>query len=175
MSAAGVGVPVDASGSVGGAEHDVWLVSGESVPQRARVGSTVRAGTLNLTGPLKLIATATTGNSFLAEMVRMMEAAEQGRSAYRRIADRAAALYAPVVHVTAFLTFIGWMSATGDLHNAITIAIAVLIITCPCALGLAVTIVQVMAAQRVFKNGIMVKDGSSIDCLAEIDAFIFDQ
>jgi Cu2+-exporting ATPase len=175
MLGAGERVPVDATVSKGDSELDVALVSGESVPLRATVESTVRAGTLNLTGPLTLVATAKAGNSFLAEMIRMMEAAEQGRSGYRRIADRAAALYAPVVHVAAFLTFIGWMVATGDLHNAITIAIAVLIITCPCALGLAVPIVQVMAAQRLFKNGIMVKDGSSIERLAEIDAVIFDK
>jgi Cu2+-exporting ATPase len=175
MLAAGERVPVDAIVSKGTSELDVSLVSGEHAPLPATTGSVLRAGTLNLTGPLTIVATAREENSFLGEMLRMMEAAEQGRSAYRRISDRAASLYAPVVHLTALLTFAGWLAATGDMHRAVTIAIAVLIITCPCALGLAVPMVQVVAARKLFENGIMVKDGGALERLAEIDTVVFDK
>jgi Cu2+-exporting ATPase len=172
---AGDRIPVDAVVLDGRSDIDASLATGESAPEPASPGSQLRAGTLNLTGPLTIRAAAAAKDSFLAEMIRLMEAAEGGRSHYRRLADRASRLYAPVVHSAAMLSFLGWMLATGDWHRALTIAVAVLIITCPCALGLAVPMVQVMAARALYERGIMVKDGSAMERLAEVDTIVFDK
>ncbi|HTO30564.1 MAG TPA: heavy metal translocating P-type ATPase [Pararhizobium sp.] len=173
--AAGDRIPVDATVVEGMSELDCSLATGESAVRSVSPGADILAGTHNLSGLLIVRATAAAKDSFLAEMVGLMEAAEQGRGTYRRLADRASALYSPVVHLTALLSFIGWMFATGDWHHAITVATAVLIITCPCALGLAVPIVQVVAARRLFDNGIMMKDGGALERLARIDTVVFDK
>src|SRR5262245_10404565 len=175
LLAAGERVPVDARVIGGSSEIDLSLVSGESAPRTAGEGTLLQAGVLNLTGPLTIIAATTAKDSFLAELVRMMEAAESGRSSYRRIADRAAQLYAPLIHSLALLTFAGWMIAGGDAHFAMTAAVAVLIVTCPCALGLAVPMVHVVAARRLFEKGVMIKDGGALERLADVNTVIFDK
>lgn len=166
---------VDGIVETGQSEIDCSLATGESRPHRVVAGDKLRSGMLNLTGAFTLRAQSSVANSFLAEMAHLMEAAESSRGHYRRLADRAASYYAPVVHALAFFTFIGWFIATGDWYRSISVAIAVLIITCPCALGLAVPIVQAVAARRLFESGIMVKEGAALERLAEIDQVAFDK
>jgi Cu2+-exporting ATPase len=92
-----------------------------------------------------------------------------------RLADRASRLYAPVVHATALLTIIGWVIAGAGWHDAIVTGVAVLIITCPCALGLAIPTVQTVASGAMFKSGVLLNSGDAIERLAEADHFIFDK
>ncbi len=169
-------VPVDLRIASGQTDLDRSLITGESMPVAAGPGDVLEAGTLNLSGQIEAVALRTAGDSFLAQMISMQAAAEQGRGTYVRIADRASRLYAPVVHLTALVTFIGWMIATsGDWRQSAFIAISVLIITCPCALGLAVPVAHVVAAGRLMAQGILMKDGSALERLAEADSVVCDK
>jgi Cu2+-exporting ATPase len=174
--APGERVPVDVRVVRGETDLDRSLVTGESEPAPARPGDELEAGTLNLTGCVDAVALRPAETSFLAEVQQMLAAAERGRGRYVRIADRAAQLYAPVVHLLAAAIFAGWLVATGgDWRAALFVAISVLIITCPCALGLAVPVVHVVGAGRLFREGIMMKDGSALERLAGIDRVVFDK
>jgi Cu2+-exporting ATPase len=175
LVAAGERLPVDGVVEAGRALIDSSLVTGESSPRAVGPGDRLVAGELDLDGALTLRATAVGEASFLGQMIRMMEAAEGGRGRHVRIADRAARLYAPVVHLLALLTCIGWLLAGAGWHQALVTAIAVLIITCPCALGLAVPAVQVTAAGRLARGGILVKDGGALERLAQVDMVAFDK
>lgn len=168
-------IPVDGRIVSGTSDFDCSIVNGESAPVTVSVGDHLRAGVMNLSAPVEIEAVATSSNSFIAEIQTMMEVAESGKQKYRRIADRAAAIYAPAVHLLALFTFIGWMAMGFGWHEAAYAAVAVLIITCPCALGLAVPIVQVVAAGKLFSDGIMVKDGVAMEKLAEVDYAVFDK
>ena len=168
-------VPVDARILNGNTDLDRSLVTGEAMPVAAGPGARLEAGTLNITGSIQATVLRAAEDSFLAEMTRMLAAAESGRGAYVRIADRAARLYAPVVHLLALATFVGWVLATDDWQVSIFVAVSVLIITCPCALGLAVPVAHVVAAGRLMREGILMKDGSALERLAEIDRAVFDK
>ena len=160
----------------GMSEVDRSLISGESNPEPARVGTAVHAGMVNLTGPLTVRLTAAGQDTFLAEVIRLMVSAEQSQSRFVRIADRLARVYSPAVHILAGTTLAGWLLWTGgNWHVSLMTAIAVLIITCPCALGLAVPAVQTVASGLLFRKGVMIKDGAVFEKLSGVDTVVFDK
>ncbi|MFM9940119.1 MAG: heavy metal translocating P-type ATPase [Hyphomicrobiaceae bacterium] len=175
LVAAGERIPVDGRLVAGRSSLDESLMTGETTPRTVAPGDRVHCGTINLLAPLELIVTATAENTLLADIARLMTAAEQARGTYVRLADRAARLYAPAVHALGFATFAGWMIAGQGWEPALTAAIAVLIITCPCALALAVPAVQVVATSRLFRNGVVIKSADALERLAEIDTIILDK
>jgi len=173
--AAGDRLPADGMVRDGISDMDRSLLTGESAPETVRPGSKVHAGELNLTAPVTVEITAAGNDTFLSELVRLMSAAEQGQSRYIQIADRLARFYSPAVHTLAAATLTGWLLLGFGWHASIMAAVAVLIITCPCALGLAVPAVQVVASGRLFRSGVMIKDGAAIEKLSEVDTVIFDK
>ncbi len=175
LTASGERFAVDGRIVKGTADVDESLITGETTPRVVQVGDRVYAGTVNLSGPIVSIATATEQNTLLAEISRLMLAAEQARGRYVRLADRAARMYAPAVHALGLTTFIGWMLAGQGWEMALTAAIAVLIITCPCALALAVPAVQVAASSRLFGKGTLLKAADGLERLSEVDTVVFDK
>ena len=151
------------------------LVTGESLPRFTSAGMTVMAGSINLSNALTGRATAASADSLLADIGRMLEAGEQKRSTYRRIADKAVSLYVPIVHSTALITCIGWLLAGASLREALLIAVSTLIITCPCALALAAPVVQVVAAGRLFRGRTYLKSGDALERIAGCDHVLFDK
>ncbi len=173
--AAGDRLPADGIVTVGISDMDRSLLTGETAPETVRCGDKVHAGELNMTAPLTIEVTAAGNDTFLSELVRLMSTAEQGQSRYIRIADRLARFYSPAVHTLAAGTLAGWLLLGNGWHDSLMAAIAVLIITCPCALGLAVPAVQVVASGRLFRSGVMIKDGAALEKLSAVDTVIFDK
>ena len=172
----GARVPVDGSVTSGESEIDRALMTGESLPAYAGPGADVHAGEVNLTGPLTVRVEAAGQNTALARIAGLVAVAEAGRANYNAMADRAARAYAPVVHLLALAAFLAWMWISGgDARLSLNIAVATLIITCPCALGLAVPAVTAAASGRLFRAGLLVKSGTALERLAEIDHVVFDK
>ncbi|MGX0903751.1 Cu2+-exporting ATPase [Roseovarius sp. MBR-79] len=168
-------MPVDGEIVSGTSELDRSLLTGETLPVFAGEGQAVSAGEVNLTGPLTIRATAVGAETSLHRMADLVAIAESGRSRYTSLADKAAKLYAPGVHILSALAFAGWYLATWDLRTALNIAAAVLIITCPCALGLAVPAVTTAASGRLFRRGMLIKHETALERLAQVDTVVFDK
>src|SRR6056297_1086992 len=168
-------MPVDGGITQGTSEIDRSLLTGETLPVFASEGQAVSAGEVNLTGPLTIRATAVGADTSLHQMADLVAIAESGRSRYTSLADKAAKLYAPGVHILSALAFVGWYLYTFALRTALNIAAAVLIITCPCALGLAVPAVTTAASGRLFRKGMLIKHETALERLAQVDTVVFDK
>jgi len=166
---------VDGAVIEGRSEIDQSLITGETLYVPAEQGTPVYAGSLNISGTLRVKVSAAAEGTLLSEISRLLANALQARSRYMRLADRASRLYAPVVHATALLTVIGWVLMGASWHDAIVTGVAVLIITCPCALGLAIPTVQTVASGAMFSSGVLLNAGDAIERLAEADRVIFDK
>nr|WP_294543484.1 heavy metal translocating P-type ATPase metal-binding domain-containing protein [uncultured Rhodopila sp.] len=176
LVASGERIGCDGVVETGAASLDASLVTGESLPVLAEPGTTVFAGSLNLGATLTVRATAIGGSTLLAECVRLIEAAEARRGRFVVLADRVARRYAPTVHVCAVAAFLWWFFVAGvPVGQALLTAVSVLIVTCPCALALAVPAVQVIATGRLFRGGMLLKSPTALERLADVDTVVFDK
>jgi Cu2+-exporting ATPase len=173
-----VGEKIAADGIVieGESELDTALITGETMPRKIALNQEVFAGTINLIAPLKIRITKSAQNSLLSEIIRLSEEVENKKNHYIRISDTLSKFYTPAVHILAFLTFLLWcFYFKSGWEIALMNATAVLIITCPCALALAVPIVQTIAISNFIKKGILVKSGEALEKIRAIDVIVFDK
>ncbi len=174
--AAGERIAVDGQIVSGQSSIDTSLIDGEATPKPAGPGGSVFAGCLNIENPLVIEAAAVGERTLLAEIARLVEAAENQKSRFVALADKVSRAYAPVVHSAALLTFLGWLLLLDvPWQQALLNAIAVLIITCPCALALAIPVVQVVAISRLLRRGVLVKSGTALERLAAAEIIAFDK
>ena len=171
----GVRVPVDGQLLSSAATTDRSFLTGESAAVHLTKNETVEAGEINLGAPFEITAIRVGEDTTLRRVAALTEMAENSRNSYTNLADQAAKVYAPAVHLLAFAAFVIWVWVSGDIRLALNIAVAVLIITCPCALGLAVPTVATRAISLLYAKGFLVKSGTALERLAEVDTAIFDK
>ncbi|MGO4525396.1 heavy metal translocating P-type ATPase [Microvirga sp. 2MCAF35] len=168
-------IAVDGIVLSGASDVDESLVTGETAHRSVRAASQVYAGSMNDNGTLTLRVTAAGKGALLDEVERLLENAAAAKSRYVQLADRVAKIYAPVVHTAAAVTALTWIATGASVHDALLTAIAVLIITCPCALALAVPVVQVVASGALFRAGVFLNTGDAFERLAKVDTIVFDK
>jgi len=174
--ATGEKIAADGVVESGASEVDPGLITGETRMQAIKVGDHVFGGMINVISPITVRISAVSSESLLGQVVKLMEKAEQGHARYVRLADCIARFYTPLVHFLAFITFMFWWLLLGNAWQpSLLIATTVLIITCPCALGLAVPAVQVITSSRLFRRGMLLKSSDAIERLANVNTIVFDK
>ena len=173
--AAGTRIPAEAVLEDGTVDVDRSLLTGESDPVTVRMGERLFSGDVTLTGPITARVSAVGEDTMLRSIMQLVARAEGAKSRYSGLADRAAQAYVPIVHLTALAAFIGWLWVSGDVRYSLNVAVATLIITCPCALGLAVPAVAAAATGGLFRRGLLVKSDTALERLSGVDTVVFDK
>ncbi len=168
-------IPVDGEVVDGASDVDESLVTGESVPVPKTAGDTVTGGAINGAGLLKVRATTVGEDSTLARIVRLVENAQAGKAAVQRLVDRISAVFVPTVIVIALGTFVAWIAVSGDAEQSLIAAVSVLVIACPCALGLATPTAIMTGTGAAARAGILIKDVDALEQAHHIDTVIFDK
>ena len=168
-------IPVDGEVVAGRSELDEALITGESLPVDKQPGSTVTGGAINGTGLLEIRATAVGADSTLARIIRLVENAQGGKAPVQRLVDQISAIFVPIVVALAVVTFLGWFGSTGDFEQAFISAVAVLVIACPCALGLATPTAIMTGTGAAARSGILIKNVESLERAHRLDTVIFDK
>ncbi len=174
---AGDPIPVDGEVVEGESAVDESMLTGESMPVHKRPGDRVVGATVNRDGSLRVRATEVGSGTFLARIVRLVEEAQGSKAPIQRLADRVASFFVPAVLAVATLTGLGWwaLSSSHSVPQAVFAAVAVLVIACPCAMGLATPTAVMVATGRAARSGVLVKDAGSLERAAAVDCVLFDK
>ncbi|MDO9312964.1 MAG: heavy metal translocating P-type ATPase [Burkholderiaceae bacterium] len=168
-------IAVDGEITEGHSHVDESLITGESMPITKRMGDRVTGGAINAEGVLTLKTVAIGAETTLARIIRLVESAQAAKAPIQRLVDRVSAVFVPVVLGVALVTLIGWMAATGDWERAVVNAVAVLVIACPCALGLATPTAIMVGTGVAARQGILIKDAQALELAHAVTTVAFDK
>ena len=171
----GEGIPADGKVESGNSDVDESMLTGESLPVSKKAGDTVYAATVNGTGSLRIIAEQVGKDTVLHQIIGMVEGAQGTKAPMARIADRVAAVFVPAVLLISLLCCIGWMLAGRDVLFSLTVMVSVLVISCPCALGLATPLAIIVGTGNAAKRGILFKSAAKMEAAGNIDIVILDK
>lgn len=171
----GSAVPVDGVVVEGGSSVDQSLLTGESIPVDKSIGDEVIAGTINRGGWLRFKATRVGADTALAQIIRLVENAQGSKAPVQRLADRVSAYFVPIVLAIGLVSFLVWYLSGSELVFSLTAFIAVVIVACPCALGLATPTAVIVGTGKGAENGILIKDAATLEMACKVDTVVFDK
>ncbi len=168
-------IPADGIVSTGNSVVDESMITGESIPVEKSIGAKIIGGTINKNGFLEFAVTETGDNSLLGQIIKMVEEAQGSKAPIQNLADKVASVFVPIVIAIALITFFVWIISGGTFSTSLINFVAVLIIACPCALGLATPTAIIVGTGKAAQLGILIKDGESLEKACKISTIIFDK